>query len=195
MLIEMKKDKISYRGIQNESIYILKQRTKSDYYSELKHTLDTINSLLREYRIITAGDTDDVELELETICSEFNKSAKNLLRFVDYYLRGQISSCYNAFYKWWKVSKLEKYNETYSQSIFYRMRNREEDNQIMNSAELLHIPFELRGKITNQRYSVTGFPCLYLSTSLYQAWEELRRPNIMNIYAVAIKFGFIRHFE
>ncbi|MGQ0739843.1 MAG: hypothetical protein ACT4OJ_12360 [Bacteroidota bacterium] len=44
--------------------------------------------------------------------------------------------------------------------------------------EMFHIPFEEREKVTNQRFSVPGLPCLYLSNSTYVCWEELRRPDI-----------------
>ena len=40
-----------------------------------------------------------------------------------------------------------------------------------------HIPFSKRGEVKTQRYSVPGFPCLYLGKSLYGCWEEMRRPD------------------
>ena len=43
---------------------------------------------------------------------------------------------------------------------------------------MFHIPFEKRSLTTNQRYSISGYPCLYLGTSVYGCWEELNRPNI-----------------
>lgn len=48
--------------------------------------------------------------------------------------------------------------------------------------ELFHIPFELRGKIKTQRFSIPGFPSLYLSNSVYLNWEELQQPefNLMH---------------
>ena len=43
--------------------------------------------------------------------------------------------------------------------------------------EMFHIPFNRRGIIKNQRYSINGIPCLYLGTSAYVCWEELGRPD------------------
>jgi hypothetical protein len=43
--------------------------------------------------------------------------------------------------------------------------------------EMFHIPFDKRGLIQNQRYSINGMPCLYLGTSSYVCWEELGRPD------------------
>ena len=55
------------------------------------------------------------------------------------------------------------------------------NNFSIEQSELLHIPFHLRGKINTQRYSIPGFPCLYLGNSLHVAWEELIRPDIYDI--------------
>lgn len=63
---------------------------------------------------------------------------------------------------------------------FYRLRIKE-SNYPLSQGELFHIPFHLRGKVETQRYSIPGFPSLYLSNSVYVAWEELRRPKFENI--------------
>ena len=59
---------------------------------------------------------------------------------------------------------------------FYRMRTFE-DKRKANYKELFHIPFSKRGKVSTQRFSVPGFPCLYLSESIYGCWEEMGRPS------------------
>lgn len=48
--------------------------------------------------------------------------------------------------------------------------------------EMFHIPFNKRGLIQNQRYSINGMPCLYLGTSTYVCWEELGRPDINSFW-------------
>lgn len=50
-----------------------------------------------------------------------------------------------------------------------------ESNYLFSSDEMFHIPYEKRNKIGNQRFSVTGLPCLYLGSSSYVCWEELGR--------------------
>lgn len=59
---------------------------------------------------------------------------------------------------------------------FYRARSNESGYEYTKD-EMFHIPYNLRHKVTNQRYSVTGLPCLYIATSTYLAWEELERPD------------------
>jgi hypothetical protein len=63
---------------------------------------------------------------------------------------------------------------------FYRVRTSNE-HKILSRKDLFHIPFDLRNKISTQRFSIPGFPCLYLGNSIYICWEELNRPNFHDI--------------
>jgi len=56
-----------------------------------------------------------------------------------------------------------------------------------DSGNMFHIPFNKRNLVTNQRYSIPGFPCLYLGTSLYVCWEELNRPDLETINCAAFR--------
>lgn len=56
-------------------------------------------------------------------------------------------------------------------------RARESDCKELSVLDLFHYPLDKRGKVSSQRYSCPGFPCLYLSSSTYGCWEELGRPD------------------
>nr|WP_288835555.1 RES domain-containing protein [uncultured Flavobacterium sp.] len=58
---------------------------------------------------------------------------------------------------------------------FYRARLGSE--RLFSKEEMFHIPFEKRYLVNNQRYSLSGLPCLYLANSTYLCWEELGRPD------------------
>lgn len=62
--------------------------------------------------------------------------------------------------------------------FLYRIRKKDSPLVYGERKELFHVPFNLRTKIDNQRFSIAGIPCLYLSNSSYVAWEELRKPNL-----------------
>lgn len=69
----------------------------------------------------------------------------------------------------------------YSDACFYKMRAAEKFTQYLVNegvSGMYHIPFELRHKIGNDRYGISGFPVFYLSASAYGCWEELKRPNL-----------------
>lgn len=53
-------------------------------------------------------------------------------------------------------------------------------NYLLGKDEMFHIPYDKRSKIGNQRYSVSGMPCLYLASSSYVCWEELGRVDFQS---------------
>lgn len=68
-----------------------------------------------------------------------------------------------------------------SEQNYYRTRI--SDTPLSTPREMFHTPFELRGLIKTARFSVLGFPSLYLTKNLFTAWEETRRSNIETLYA------------
>lgn len=65
---------------------------------------------------------------------------------------------------------------------FYRMREmKPQERKGMTVKDIFHIPFDKRGIVPTNRYSVPGYPCLYLSRYVYGCWEELERPDFGTI--------------
>ena len=61
---------------------------------------------------------------------------------------------------------------------WYRMRMQEPHSKIFPAQQMFHIPFKQRGKVNTQRYSLPGYPCLYVSRSVWAAWEEMHEPKL-----------------
>lgn len=61
---------------------------------------------------------------------------------------------------------------------WYRMRMQEPHSKIFPAQQMFHIPFNQRGKVNTQRYSLPGYPCLYVSRSVWAAWEEMHEPKL-----------------
>lgn len=76
-----------------------------------------------------------------------------------------------------------EFNKIYPQ--FYRLRSKK-DHAELN--DLFHVPFELRHIINSNRYSLPGYPTLYLSNSVYVAYHEIGAPDYDNLYVS--KFGY-----
>lgn len=53
--------------------------------------------------------------------------------------------------------------------------------------DLFHVPFSHRERVSSQRFSVSGVPCLYLGSSTYLCWEELGRPEFGSMYVSYFK--------
>ena len=54
-------------------------------------------------------------------------------------------------------------------------------NHTYTSDEMFHIPFNLRGLVSTNRYSIPGLPCVYLGSSPLTCWEELNKPDLNTI--------------
>lgn len=53
--------------------------------------------------------------------------------------------------------------------------------------DMFHIKFQERGKITTQRYSTPGYPCLYLGSTIFACWEELKEPRFDDLMISAYR--------
>lgn len=58
---------------------------------------------------------------------------------------------------------------------FYRARI-SDSVKTFNATEMLHVPFNQREKISSGRFSIPGLPCLYLGSTSYCCWVEMRNP-------------------
>jgi len=103
--------------------------------------------------------------------------------------RGFIVDAYTSIYKLLFEDNNNKFLLEHSISantFFFRLRESKKD-YLFTKEEMFHIPFELRQKTGNQRFSISGYPCLYLGSSIYGSWEELHRPPISTSNIVGIK--------
>lgn len=116
----------------------------------------------------------------------------SIKRSIDHYLEGHP---YNAFDELKSAFERNRsFNSVLTRGVydpasvnnFYRLR-RNPKNFAFPRQDLFHIPFEKRGRISTQRYSIPGTPCLYVANSIYVAWEELRRPFLDEIQAARLQ--------
>ncbi len=146
-----------------------------DYYSSyieayknaLKRTEDCA---LREecYKLL-----DDKTTTLEELCND-------ILKVFDYYDSADMLGLYNHFAEMMeKISPLlftrnigtighERYKN------YYRIRAGIEH---FNRLDLFHIPLDKREFIKSYRYSIPGYPCLYLSSGVEMCWFECGMPK------------------
>lgn len=113
----------------------------------------------------------------------FNAISQSLINAYDLFNQGLIGDCYNLIYKIllreYSPSLLGIENKLPKNTQLFRMRY-SDTCYLYSKMEMCHIPFNQRNKVSNQRYSLSGFPCLYLGSSLYVCWEELNRPDFAN---------------
>lgn len=156
-------------------------------FGDKEKTVD--NALVSYGSWITIDSEAQSYLKPENI-EEIDKLIREILRAYKYFQTGQIAECYKTIYD---IIFSNSYTHTLfytdkvdSESFFYRMR--QSDNEyLFSKEELFHIPFQKRQKTSNQRFSLTGYPCLYLGKSIYVCWEELNRPKFDNANIVGLK--------
>lgn len=67
------------------------------------------------------------------------------------------------------------------------------DNRPYPRSRIFHTPYNLRSKVSTNRYSIAGYPSLYLATSLELCCNELN--YIPSDLAIASRFMFEREIE
>jgi RES domain len=63
---------------------------------------------------------------------------------------------------------------------FYRARLSDPERHF-DRKDLFHVPFEKRNFVSTNRYSVPGFPALYLGDTSYVCWEETGRSRLRDL--------------
>ena len=72
------------------------------------------------------------------------------------------------------------------QWTLYRIRKGSFDKT--KDGEMFHIPFEKRHLVDSQRYSIPGYPILYLAGSFFTAWCEMDKPDLNGLNFAGFKF-------
>lgn len=128
---------------------------------------------------ITARDIDSCYRQFDKIVSTYNK--EDILESINLLKRNLIVKD-----NWNLNDDVLKKN-----SITYRFRlprhKGDEIYEIYNREELFHMPFDSLQSQGNQRYSINGFPCLYLGKTIYDCWEETRRADLSKVNYAAFK--------
>ncbi len=72
-----------------------------------------------------------------------------------------------------------------SEIQFFRARS-EHEAKMLPPKEMLHLPFKMRGKTGNYRFSIPGVTSLYLANTSYGCWIEMDKPSEHDFYVSPI---------
>ncbi|MGE6627819.1 hypothetical protein [Bacillus pumilus] len=80
-------------------------------------------------------------------------------------------------------------DEIRTKDILFRIRSEKNEDETIDRIGMFHIPFNLREIVGSYRFSISGYPSLYLGSSLWGCWEELNKPqkDSLNMSAFKIK--------
>lgn len=156
------------------------QLDDSENYSDKKHT--ELGELSKEH--LVAVSRDFYLMILKTLQCYLNEGsphkAYNVLN------EGLLKESNNAKCK--PLVFYLEFNNLYP--AHYRLRTKQGE---VGLGDLFHVPFESRHNINSNRYSIPGYPTLYLSNSVYLAYKELGDPDYDDLYVS--KFYHTKHFS
>ncbi|RGL84156.1 RES domain-containing protein [Butyricimonas virosa] len=170
-------------------LFIEDETSQSDYI------IDRLTSQrLKLFKLINEFDVSDrvyLGVRNDTIKSNVKELYDSIIKSVQCFLDGHFEKSRNIIYNTFfnrdnpkrKALPIRRINAF---EIFYRIRESQTYN-LYSKEEMFHIPFEKRGLVSNQRYSISGYPCLYLGSSIYNCWEETNRPNIDTCNIVGLR--------
>lgn len=131
--------------------------------------------------------------KFEATKKEIHKICGLLIRTIDSYLNGFPSKAYETFRSVMEILVrvpldlyLKNANSEEDKLELFRAVS-VEDNCPYERERIFHTPYELISKVTTTRYSIAGFPSLYLGTSLELCCEEIHR-NPYSHFTLASKF-------
>lgn len=166
--------------------------------------LQTLNGLFDYYinkikNIQKNGDGISVDTEV------IKRACKLLTKSVSHYLNGFPSKAYNSFkksmtifmgkpLKVYQKSDVDQFSNSNKDSLKLFRVVLVNDNKPYERKRVFHTPYNLRSKVSTNRYSIAGYPSLYLGTSLDLCCKELQF-NPHQDLALASIFKFERTLE
>ncbi|GEM63388.1 hypothetical protein SF1_13700 [Sphingobacterium faecium NBRC 15299] len=151
------------------SVDIFLENTYNDYLNEIKKF------------------GGDLQIQLKTLIPFIENQITLIKESLTSYLQGSPSIAFDILSRALNLLDINDYLPIQKMDLdtfnptFYRLRI--SDSKTLDIGQLFHIPFEIREKVSTQRYSIPGFPCLYLGDSIFVCWEELGRPDLNTFYA------------
>jgi hypothetical protein len=123
---------------------------------------------LEKASLIVFGLSDILSVYLDGLPSKAFILFKELMEKVDLtndlvYFRTKIIAGNSRFYR---VKK------EYNPDVLIKNGHQTGINEKYDVSELFHVPFNKRKSVGTNRFSIPGFPCLYLSESLVTSWSE-----------------------
>jgi hypothetical protein len=178
--------------LHNELLDLPKKRNGKwfpDYIIEVLNQYITLTKNIEDFNGAYKMSSNEIHELIKRLCI-------TIISSVNYYLNGHPYEAYDSIAK--LLEPTTDFKENFCQKLLKLLTVRDIDklyririadpNKDFSRKEMFHVPFEYREKyVRTQRYSIPGFPCLYLANSIYVTWEELNKPDLNRIHASRFK--------
>ncbi|MCT3845998.1 hypothetical protein HZQ52_14300 [Elizabethkingia anophelis] len=133
------------------------------------------------YNLINQLDESCFKNSKELIINKLQFQNDSIINSINHFLSGELIEYYTLIYDTYFSSKTQLksiyYKTIPKHSPLFRLRENL-PNKNFKGHQMFHIPFEETKRTGNQRFSLSGYPSLYLGNSTYICWEELSRPSL-----------------
>lgn len=192
---------------KDKSLHLPIRWSGEDFYARVEQLLDDYSGKLKSL-MITPYLTQGYYLFEDEIVDftgfSINRICTLLKRAIRHYLDGFPAKAYNSFSSLMRVLQ-NKPLRVYQKSSYEMLEGYQDslnlfraaivdDNIPYDRSRIFHTPYNLRSKVSTCRYSIAGFPSLYLSTSLKLCCEEIKYDPYHG-FAIASKFKIERSFK
>ena len=158
--------------LQEEKFEDILDRYKKIFIMELNVLLNTNFFCEKHSEILNANEIITSIQNINNLQSELSNFFDGIKNTYKLWISGETYLAIQKFEKLLKDNKLlEEDTFNITEKIFFR--GRDSKNRILNKYEMFHIPYDKRYLVGNQRFSLSGFPLLYLNSSIKGVLSEL----------------------
>ena len=183
------------RLMDSSELHLPKRWDGKDFEATLQSLLDTYTNQLANYcKNNGNGGLYQINVDLD----EIHSVCESLIKCIREYHNGFPARAFFVMNKIMehlimaplKVYQKTGWREPLENDRLHLFRVREvNDGSIYKRKDIFHVPISARSKISTCRYSIAGFPSLYLSTSIKLALEET---NCNRKKAIVSRYKLIR---
>ena len=135
---------------------------------------DFLNDIFSKYYILLCQQEFDNEIPLE-IKQQVKDVSNDILQILTIHKKGDIIKAYEKFDSLMQINYMDLPTKNLEKGYtFYRMRGNE--YSLNDKKQFYHLPFKLRHLCKSYRFSIAGYPCLYLGYSKNVCFVEIS-PN------------------
>lgn len=168
--------------LRNYYKYINNKKAFEEYNvaKDIQELNDKIIKAIEEYYLGNISSAQDIIFEIIKNCIDKDKYS---------FFMNELDKSY-AFRGIAPFLELQSeecdYNEQANYELsFFKARK----DTVNDRKDMVHIPLDMRSRVTTQRFSIAGLPCIYMGTTSYVCWLELLEPKYNEFNVSAFKFN------
>ena len=141
------------------------------YIKDLSESLDVIDNPLvgSEMCKMVKNNMDEIK-----------NNADKIVDVLRLYNEGKIVEASIKAFEVFDVMKpqlMQRYSGAFHKENYFRIRSMDNSMFPLERKELFHIPFKKNYLVGTERYSMPGYPCIYLASQPELAWYECGKPE------------------